>query len=255
MQYIYLLQEREFIRLNENVYKIGKTKQENVERLKSYPKGSSLVIMLECVNCDKAEHSLINIFKSKFRQRTDIGTEYFEGNKIKMRSEIIQYFDALEAKNNEAITQEVKTQAEYIKTTNDDPKVEENSTTVTETKGGKYYCSQCDFYSNNKYNFLKHYETQKHNNDSNATISQYSCQKCNRQFSSHSGFWKHNKKCTATNQDNLNFNQCLDYLKLKHDAQLKHDQQRHEAEMKENEQRHSILKLAIEFCMKNQAPK
>lgn len=33
-QYIYLLQEREFIKTNENIYKIGKTKQENCKRFK-----------------------------------------------------------------------------------------------------------------------------------------------------------------------------------------------------------------------------
>jgi len=30
-EYIYLLQTREFIKTNENIYKIGKTKQENLK--------------------------------------------------------------------------------------------------------------------------------------------------------------------------------------------------------------------------------
>ena len=42
--YIYLLQEREFIKTKENVYKIGMTKKENHKRFNQYPKGSIFVI-------------------------------------------------------------------------------------------------------------------------------------------------------------------------------------------------------------------
>ena len=50
--YIYLLQEREFIKTKENIYKLGKSKQENLKRLKQYSKGSELIIQLQCENCD-----------------------------------------------------------------------------------------------------------------------------------------------------------------------------------------------------------
>ena len=82
--YIYLLQEREFITTNQNVYKLGKTQQKNLQRFKQYPKGSKLIIQLECENCDINEKNLIIIFKQKFIQRIDIGTEYFEGDKYEM---------------------------------------------------------------------------------------------------------------------------------------------------------------------------
>ena len=42
-QYIYLLQEREFIKTKEPIYKIGKTKQVNNKRFGQYPKGSVLL--------------------------------------------------------------------------------------------------------------------------------------------------------------------------------------------------------------------
>ncbi len=42
IEYVYMLQEREFIRLNENVYKIGKTMQTNNTRFEQYPVGSQL---------------------------------------------------------------------------------------------------------------------------------------------------------------------------------------------------------------------
>ena len=43
-EYIYLLQEREFIKTLENIYKIGKSKQENLKRIQNYPNGTELII-------------------------------------------------------------------------------------------------------------------------------------------------------------------------------------------------------------------
>jgi len=42
--YIYLLQEREFIKTKENIYKLGKSKQENLKRIQNYPNGTILII-------------------------------------------------------------------------------------------------------------------------------------------------------------------------------------------------------------------
>ena len=36
-----------------------------------------MIIQLQCENCDIIEKNLIIIFKESFKQRTDIGTEYF----------------------------------------------------------------------------------------------------------------------------------------------------------------------------------
>jgi hypothetical protein len=65
-EYIYLLQEREFIKTNENIYKIGKTKQEHNNRLKGYPKGSVLLLQTICNNCDTMETYLVKIFNNKY---------------------------------------------------------------------------------------------------------------------------------------------------------------------------------------------
>lgn len=86
--YIYLIQEREFVNANQNVYKLGKTKQKNTKRASQYPKGSHLVLQKICDDCDQAEKSLITIFKNKFKQREDIGNEYFEGEQKDMIKEI-----------------------------------------------------------------------------------------------------------------------------------------------------------------------
>ncbi len=86
--YIYLLKEREFIKTKEDIYKIGKTRQNNGERFKQYPKGSLLILQKICNDCDKTEKILLIKFKEQFKQRKDIGAEYFEGNRNDMCKEI-----------------------------------------------------------------------------------------------------------------------------------------------------------------------
>jgi hypothetical protein len=86
--YIYLLKEREFIKTNEEIYKIGKTRQNNGERFKQYPKGSILILQKICSDCDKMEKIILKKFKEQFKQRKDIGAEYFEGNCNDMCKEI-----------------------------------------------------------------------------------------------------------------------------------------------------------------------
>jgi hypothetical protein len=78
--YVYLLQEREFIKTKEPIYKVGMTTKTNLSRIKSYPKGSILLFYSICNNCKTMENNLIELFKSNFIHRKDIGSEYFEGN-------------------------------------------------------------------------------------------------------------------------------------------------------------------------------
>jgi hypothetical protein len=87
-QYIYLLKEREFINANQEVYKVGRTKQENQTRFKQYPKGSVLYFQMICNNCNTIEKKVLGLFKEKeiFNHRKDIGSEYFEGDYNEMIS-------------------------------------------------------------------------------------------------------------------------------------------------------------------------
>jgi len=78
--YVYLLQEREFIKTNEKIYKVGMTQKENFERFNQYPKGSVLLFQIICHDCKNMEVQVIKQFKEKFIRRKDIGSEYFEGN-------------------------------------------------------------------------------------------------------------------------------------------------------------------------------
>jgi hypothetical protein len=85
--YIYIVRPNENVLHNENVYKIGKTKLKslelNISRLTSYGKGSELVYISQCNNCDILEREVIEEFNKKFNKHT-FGTEYFIGNKYEM---------------------------------------------------------------------------------------------------------------------------------------------------------------------------
>jgi hypothetical protein len=78
--YIYIIREREFIRTNDHVYKIGKTTRDPKRRLASYPKGSEVKFFLQVYECNDLEKKLIKMFKDKFIHRKDYGNEYFEGD-------------------------------------------------------------------------------------------------------------------------------------------------------------------------------
>ena len=82
-EYIYLIREREFIRLNLYTYKIGRTKQEPNVRLRAYPKNSEVILLREVTDCIYIEKLIKNKFKELFNQE-DYGTEYFTGNKYEM---------------------------------------------------------------------------------------------------------------------------------------------------------------------------
>ena len=87
-EYVYVLQEREFIKTKENIFKVGKTKQENSKRFNQYPKDTILLLQTVCIDCDKTERSILSRFQSKYKQRKDIGVEYFEGDHNQMLRDI-----------------------------------------------------------------------------------------------------------------------------------------------------------------------
>jgi hypothetical protein len=86
---LYLIKEREFTKTGENVYKIGRSN--NVKnRMNNYPKGSDIELMIACNDSKKSEKNIINKFKTQFKQKTEYGNEYFEGNKNAMINTIIK---------------------------------------------------------------------------------------------------------------------------------------------------------------------
>lgn len=88
--HIYILQEREFIKTNENVYKIGYTCHDDVKkRIKQYPKGSKLIYSEEVEFPKEKENNIINLLTIKYKLRDDIGREYFEGDLVNILLDII----------------------------------------------------------------------------------------------------------------------------------------------------------------------
>jgi hypothetical protein len=89
MEYIYLLETRESVRLGDQIYKIGKSKQETFKRFDQYPIGTILIFYRLCFDCDKIEKSLIKIFNNKYKNVSIYGTEYFHGDITDMCNDII----------------------------------------------------------------------------------------------------------------------------------------------------------------------
>ena len=83
-EYIYLLQEREFVRSNEQTYKIGRTKSLQ-NRLSAYPKDSVLIMLCDVKNSVHAEQKIMSCFKEQFVQQRQYGIEYFLGDVNKMK--------------------------------------------------------------------------------------------------------------------------------------------------------------------------
>ena len=85
-EYVYLIHEREFLNAKKPVYKLGKTTQWNCRRLQDYPKGSALILVWRVPNCHVVERQLIAEFDQKYKKRSDIGAEYYQGDVNKMKT-------------------------------------------------------------------------------------------------------------------------------------------------------------------------
>ena len=183
-EYIYLIQEREFIKTKENIYKIGKTKQENLKRFNSYPNGSNLLLYSICSNCNNIERVIIKLFREKYVLQRDIGNEYFKGNHYEMMKDINDtIFNYKEEENLEEIA--IIPEKDF--------------------KDKKYKCDKC----NKGYNKLDFYKN--HIKDCNVSypIDKLTCPKCMKSFTHISNKNRHirNGKCEPCSINNpLNTN-------------------------------------------------
>ncbi len=91
--YIYLVKLRQFIKTNENIYKIGRTSQNCIKTISQYPKGSEIIIFRKCINSINLETELIKNFKIKYKHQESYGNQYFEGNEINMINDINNFID------------------------------------------------------------------------------------------------------------------------------------------------------------------
>ncbi len=115
---VYLLIEREFIKTNEKIYKIGFSDKLNLHRFNQYPKESQLLVHIYTDNGRLCEKEILHTFKKIFKHRTDIGNEYFEGDYKKMRNimfMIIEEIENIKEKINTDNTIDNDKYLEYIK--------------------------------------------------------------------------------------------------------------------------------------------
>jgi len=79
-QYCYLIQEREFVKTGEHIYKVGKSSYGYKNSIAKFPKNSVVVLIAKVDDCNIALKNIINHFNEIFKIRTDIGKDYFEGD-------------------------------------------------------------------------------------------------------------------------------------------------------------------------------
>jgi hypothetical protein len=75
--YLYIIKIREFVKSGEDVYKVGRT-FDIFQRFNAYPKGSKLLCILPSNDVIRHERILLHRLCNKFKNRRDIGAEYFE---------------------------------------------------------------------------------------------------------------------------------------------------------------------------------
>jgi len=83
--YMYVIIEREFIKTNEHVYKIGMTNQYDPRRrLQNYPHDSRVLLLIEKPDARRSENIVKDLLKAhrEIIHRMDIGAEYFEGDPV-----------------------------------------------------------------------------------------------------------------------------------------------------------------------------
>ena len=91
MEQIYLL-KTDMILENLPIYKIGRSRQPDVKRVRSYPKTYQLVSMNTCENCVYIESELLKLFHKKYK--IAYRNEYFVGDEVEMAKDIRTMIDS-----------------------------------------------------------------------------------------------------------------------------------------------------------------
>ena len=220
-QYIYLLQEREFVNLDQPIYKIGKTMQLNSKRFSQYPKGSILLLQLICLDCNACETQLIQLFTQKYTRRRDIGNEYFEGDFTEMIADIVRIITL----EHRVISEPVAADVPFADYSIEDPVIMEEPVIVEESviveepvlaeiinnnnilyqeftriNGcNSYNCERCKYKTSIKHCYDKHLLSERHKVKQTAIEDCYehTCIKCNKIILSKTSVCRHAKICNV----------------------------------------------------------
>jgi hypothetical protein len=199
LQYVYLIQEREFVQSGKPIFKIGKTKQPNFARFKQYSKGSIVIHHSTCFNCDECEKEIITFFKLKYKQRTDIGTESFEGDYRVMICDILLislrlWKQQVEPEKISGPTSQNGCPEASIGIV----EFKEESENIDDKIKCNFCCSVCNYSTISKGSWEKHLRSKKH--DINVKlieplVTNFRCDKCCKYYKGQSGLWGHLNKC------------------------------------------------------------
>ena len=100
---IYLLESNLYTKEHEHVYKVGRSDQPGLKRLKDYEKDYEIVIVIACNDSIKVEAVLIKLFIQKYKKH--LKNEYFVGNKHQMMDDIIEVVRKERAEEKDRIVQ------------------------------------------------------------------------------------------------------------------------------------------------------
>lgn len=110
--FLYVIYIREFEESGQSVVKVGRTK--NIRhRMRSYPKRSTLLCVIIVSNMFAAETQALQSMRARFKQRRDVGNEYFEGA-IPAMEECVQAAAALFTVDDETKVAVMKTMADAV---------------------------------------------------------------------------------------------------------------------------------------------
>jgi hypothetical protein len=91
--YVYIIRECDFVRLNEDIYKIGWTAKTNPEdRFQKYRKGTEIIGLFRVNDSIECENKIIKCFSNhtNITKMNEYGKEYFQGDKNELLNEILQ---------------------------------------------------------------------------------------------------------------------------------------------------------------------
>jgi hypothetical protein len=171
-----------------NIFKFGRSKNLTTQRFQSYPVGTNIFFICACSDCVTGEEELLNMMKKNFTHRTNIGSEFFEGDVIEMIN-LVNTYTILQNKF----------------------KMDSFKTLASSIEDKEYKCDRCLYSTPIKCNMIHHLKRKipcENVMNSATTIEEmlakfkidkseymYECELCATKFSSRSGYYFHKHKC------------------------------------------------------------
>ena len=190
---IYLLQTRESLYKNDDVFKVGRTSQDELKRFNNYPKGSKLHLHISCFDGVNVENKIMKVFSEKYSCAEIYGKEYFHGNMCDMIKDILHIiglnFDSVHDhtklckmfKEKDDTIEALKRLSEDMQQQNDNLRQlcsnlqQRCNTLQADINRSKNLC-------NNEEDLQKSDDDEVKNEDESSVNSKVQCKKCNKYF-------------------------------------------------------------------------